>query len=341
MRIVYVYDLEDWALHNVGRSLKSMMEAAGHEWVMIRAEEYYRAPVACDVLYLSFSFLFRNGFPYREHARELICTIHDPFEISNFIDRRDWARLPLRPVSPQVFDRVSAISREMHDLLQANFSCRRLYHTPTYPHDAPAIEAARAGHGVRSGNAIRFFSATNAPARYSWKEVAGRFRYLRSYLYDHERRISGRQLTSILARTHRKNIPWLVQLERRLARRQLALTDFRYGRRAPVARDSYLTDLAASDVYVCTSYMEGGPLPVMEAVIAGLAVLSTPVGQVEDWVTHGENGYICESVAEFAARADAYLEDPELLRAHQRRSLEVAANRSLDAGAWRRFLDGA
>ena len=99
--------------------------------------------------------------------------------------------------------------------------------------------------------------------------------------------------------------------------------------------------LAAADVYVCTSYMEGGPLPVMEAVLAGLAVITTPVGQTAEWVRDGESGFVCRTYAEVERAARRYVEDRGLLRAHQARAREVGAAKAFDAAGWAAFFRGA
>ena len=46
------------------------------------------------------------------------------------------------------------------------------------------------------------------------------------------------------------------------------------------------------DYYVCTSRIEGGPYPVLEAMSCECVVLSTPVGIVPEILCHEENGFL-------------------------------------------------
>jgi glycosyltransferase involved in cell wall biosynthesis len=50
--------------------------------------------------------------------------------------------------------------------------------------------------------------------------------------------------------------------------------------------------LAASDILTLPSFDENLPMSVIEAMAAGLAVVTTPVGAVEDIITHGETGLL-------------------------------------------------
>lgn len=52
--------------------------------------------------------------------------------------------------------------------------------------------------------------------------------------------------------------------------------------------------LQKADVYLCTSKYEGLPLSIIEAMAAGLPIVSTSVGGVPDIVISGENGYLYE-----------------------------------------------
>jgi glycosyltransferase involved in cell wall biosynthesis len=52
--------------------------------------------------------------------------------------------------------------------------------------------------------------------------------------------------------------------------------------------------LAASDIFALPSFSENLPMSVIEAMAAGLAVVATPVGAVEDIVSHGETGLLVQ-----------------------------------------------
>lgn len=70
-----------------------------------------------------------------------------------------------------------------------------------------------------------------------------------------------------------------------------------------------------SRILVCTSFSEGNPRVVGEALASGIAVVSTPVGIVPELVKNGENGMIADWDAEDLARQIAkLLDDRELYR---------------------------
>ncbi|MBT3820138.1 MAG: glycosyltransferase family 4 protein [Nitrospinaceae bacterium] len=62
----------------------------------------------------------------------------------------------------------------------------------------------------------------------------------------------------------------------------------------PENRKEVLDFFKTIDIYLCTSRLEGGPLPVIEAMAAGCAVISTPVGFVPEIIISGNNGILCE-----------------------------------------------
>ena len=64
-----------------------------------------------------------------------------------------------------------------------------------------------------------------------------------------------------------------------------------------------ITAISNSNVFILPSYNEGLPISVLEAMSYGMPVISTRVGDIEDAVIEGENGFLInpgdvESLAE-------------------------------------------
>ena len=83
--------------------------------------------------------------------------------------------------------------------------------------------------------------------------------------------------------------------------------------------------LCESDVYLLPSYSEGLPVSILEAMSAGLAILSTPVGGIPEIVTDGLNGYLVEPGDQetFYMRILAFITDPELACSMGRQSQQL------------------
>jgi len=98
----------------------------------------------------------------------------------------------------------------------------------------------------------------------------------------------------------------------------------------------------ALDVYLVSSRQEGGPKAVLESMASGIPLVSTRVGQAQDLVAHGRNGWLvdvedAEALAGWATRVRDGV-DPALLRAGRATAEQFALER-LD-GAWARLLVG-
>lgn len=89
-------------------------------------------------------------------------------------------------------------------------------------------------------------------------------------------------------------------------------------------RDEYAQLLDRYNCYICTSWQEGGPLPLFDAIHRGCAVLTTPVGQTDEWVEHGRNGFFCVTENDFRERIQWLAANPQELLAFRRRSLQIA-----------------
>ncbi|GIU93822.1 MAG: hypothetical protein KatS3mg012_0279 [Gaiellaceae bacterium] len=98
----------------------------------------------------------------------------------------------------------------------------------------------------------------------------------------------------------------------------------------------------ALDVYLVASRQEGGPKAVLEAMAAGVPLVSTRVGQATEVVRDGENGWLVE-VEDAEGLADRALAAVRhaggRVREAARATAEGYANERLDA-LWDRLLEG-
>jgi glycosyltransferase involved in cell wall biosynthesis len=71
--------------------------------------------------------------------------------------------------------------------------------------------------------------------------------------------------------------------------------------------------LADADVFILTSRSEGRPNVVIEALAAGLPVVSSALPGIDGLVKHGENGWVVEigDIAGFAHALDEAFADPD------------------------------
>lgn len=85
--------------------------------------------------------------------------------------------------------------------------------------------------------------------------------------------------------------------------------------RLPGWSESVAAELGAYDVLALPSRSEGWPLAVVEAMLAGLAVVATPVGSVAEVVEHGRTGLLVpkDDVAALAAALCRLRDEPGLV----------------------------
>lgn len=110
----------------------------------------------------------------------------------------------------------------------------------------------------------------------------------------------------------RKNFEQFQRLAR--SARRLGYRTYLKGDHFPLSDANYIALLDRHPVYVCTSFQEGGPLPVMDAMQRGAVVLCAPVGQAMEIIEHGKNGFLCRTDAEFTSVLETLARDPEKLK---------------------------
>ena len=86
---------------------------------------------------------------------------------------------------------------------------------------------------------------------------------------------------------------------------------------------------AAADVFALPTHADGLPMAIMEAMAAGLPVISTPVGSIAEAVEAGVTGYLTPpgAVADLRAAVTALVEQPDLRRRMGQAARRVAEQR--------------
>jgi len=128
-------------------------------------------------------------------------------------------------------------------------------------------------------------------------------------------------------------------VRRELERRSIPCTHVMARSRGELARAYH-----ALDIYLVPSRQEGGPKAVLEAMAAGIPLVTTRVGQAQELVEDGRNGLLCdvEDVDALAGAVVHFSEDAvlrEAVRAAGRSTAGEYALERLDP-AWEKLLDG-
>ena len=292
LRVLWLYNEDGWAIHNVGRDWASLLERT-HTFTLQRFGRHETLdPEAYDRVVWGYSTLGYSGrmllatllqrplgwLRWRRLSRErAVAVVQDPSEV--FPESPDWRSAPARLSPLARFGRIAVTSSEMRAALEA------------------------AGLSV-------FQTATRSllPARDP------------AHLVPEPLRVFTR------ARDYpRKNLA-LFHAVRRAVAGEVERFDAWLGG-AILADPEYAAAIDRYNCYVCTSWQEGGPLPLVDAQRRGCVVLTTRVGQTDDWVIHGENGFFCEREGEFVERLRELARDPERMLRMRRRALERAAVR--------------
>ena len=97
--------------------------------------------------------------------------------------------------------------------------------------------------------------------------------------------------------------------------------------------DDVASVLKATDIFVCSSVTESGPMSVWEAMAMEKAIVSTDVGAVSTYIRDGENGFVVavKDVQGLSDRVSVLTEDKEL-RFRLGRRARITAEENLDVG---------
>jgi glycosyltransferase involved in cell wall biosynthesis len=108
-----------------------------------------------------------------------------------------------------------------------------------------------------------------------------------------------------------------------------------------VTDEEKVAALHRAEVFLLPSYGEGQPLSILEAMAAGLPIISTTVGSIAEVIEDGTNGFLVQP-GDVNALASAMInlgEDADLRRRMGRRNRQDARERFSAPRLWRE-LDG-
>jgi glycosyltransferase involved in cell wall biosynthesis len=134
----------------------------------------------------------------------------------------------------------------------------------------------------------------------------------------------------------------LTGLARGYVRRELDRLAIPHVHVRPETRSELARAYHALDVYLVASRQEGGPKAVLEAMATGVPLVTTRVGQAQELVEDGMNGWLVdvEDAGALAVRALAVRESSGgAVREAGRRTAEAHANERLDP-LWAELLEG-
>jgi glycosyltransferase involved in cell wall biosynthesis len=249
MKILYLHNKENWALHNVGKLWFSNLPNN----VTVDMVDYHTLNET-DLQkydYVWFCLYIYEKFKY--DPNKSIVTIHDPLEL--FPQEINWRSKKVEPSKIELlrkFKCLNVISREIKDIMSD-------YGISTFQIPTTSLLPIRDRSELQSTQNCKLLSVTdNYP---------------------------------------RKNIPLMLKIKSDVAAKRIVF-DVKLGDKI-LPQNDYIQLLDSHDIYICTSFQEGGPLPAMDAMMRGLAILTTPVGQIQELVTDDVNGYICNTREEF------------------------------------------
>lgn len=119
-------------------------------------------------------------------------------------------------------------------------------------------------------------------------------------------------LHSVFNTHYRKNMKLMKFLQNYCINKLKIKFDLKLGNKI-LSTKNYIKLLDNHEIYVCTSFQEGGPLPAMDAMHRGSVVITTPIGQIQDIIENGKNGFVCKTRKEFLEKITLLSKDLNLL----------------------------
>lgn len=294
-RLLYIYDVKDWSIHNVGKLWFGNMPFLATTFLADRDlthEHLHRYDIICFGYLPMFLNAIERAYRHCCDITNWLVAIHDPAEL--FPARPDWKALTHRALAP-------------HRRVEFRLVLRLLTNVGHVVTTSAELHAILSSYGLTPHLVP---TCSTLPLRDPTS--------IRTTKSD---------LISVFDDLDRKNVPLLLETMR-FCRDTLHLTaDTKQGQ-VSLPQSQYIELLDNHEIYLCTSYQEGGPLPAMDAMSRGAVVITSPVGQVQDIIEDGVNGFICQNPSEFRSALAFLSSHPDILHAMRLRSLAAAEERS-------------
>lgn len=290
-RVLYLYNAPDWAIHNVGRDWAAVA-ADTHQFTLSQFGRHEREdPDAYDHVVWGYSTL---GYSGRMLLKSLLAR------------PAGWLRWNTgRRRHAAVVQDPSELFPEVRDWMQAPPRAAHLERFDRIAVTSNEMVRVMAGLGRQ---AVKVNTRSLLPLR-APEGIAP----------------EGLRVLTRAREYPRKNLELFRGLQRRFTG-VVERCDAVVGDAVAPAED-YVRLLDGYNCYVCTSWQEGGPLPLMDALRRGCVALTTRVGQTDELIEEGGNGFFCDDEEAFALRLRQLHEDPPLLARMRLRALELAAAR--------------
>jgi len=234
MKIAFIYNHKDWALHNVGKL-----------WYGENEDVELRSCFDKELKLDDYDFVIFGWYGiyemYNYNPNKSIILINDPCEI--YEDDKDWKE------NGRLREGRIEILKKMRGILTVSVEMKQRLKM----------------HGVEAHNTA---TASLLPFRESLTE-------------------QGVSCISVCQDYPRKQMSVLESIQKRCEGEGIRFY-IKKGRKNVLTEEEYIKLLDDYTVYVCTSYMEGAPLPAFDALNRGCLVISTRVGQMQE--LRGFNG---------------------------------------------------
>lgn len=288
-RVLFLYNVPDWAIHNVGRDWAALLSDT-HAFTLERFGRHEEEdPARYDHVVWGYSTLRYSG---RMLARS--------------VARRPLAWARWRKAAPNFAAVVQDPSEVFPEVPDWKRVPPRTAHLSRFARLAVTSNEMREALAAAGLAVTRVGTRSLLPARDPATLAAEPLRaFTRAIEYP------------------RKNLALFRAVRRRAADLTERCDELLGGGVLP--SEAYAARLDGYNCYLCTSWQEGGPLPLMDAQRRGCVVLTTRVGQTDERVEDGVNGFFCDDEESFVRRLRELAADPALLLRMRRAALERAS----------------